>query len=164
MSDNATAPTGSKPVVDAESLLAKVAETNPEVAAELRALIESGKVQIIALSEAKQTLEAASLVAQQQLTDKTAELATALQSLKEATDFAVGQKETITSLEKQLAESLLNPSPFPSFVIGKKTYEINAPSFKYKGEQYTAAQLLADKALQKELVALGAGYIVEKIA
>ena len=91
-------------------------------------------------------------------------LANALNSLTEAAEIIDGQKQTIADLEAHLAKLQGSPSSFPTIVVEKKTYEVRAQTFKYKKVEYTVAQLLSDKALQKELVKKGVGFLVEKEA
>lgn len=90
------------------------------------------------------------------------ELATVSASLSQATEVITGQKETISTLATRVTELESKPSSFPSFELNKKKYEVQAKKFKYKGQDYTVADLLSDKQLQKELVGKRIGFIVEK--
>ena len=89
-------------------------------------------------------------------------LANALGSLTEASEIIDGQKQTIADLEAQLEKLQTSPAEFPTIVVDKKTYEVTLKAFQYKKVEYTVAQLLKDKALQKELVKKGVGFLVEK--
>ncbi|WP_128544072.1 hypothetical protein [Larkinella soli] len=93
---------------------------------------------------------------QQELANKSAELA-------EAQQIIDGQAQTIAEQQELLDKLQASPSKVPTFTLGKKIYEVHAPSFQVGKETYTVEALLKDRTLQKELVQKGVGFINEKV-
>jgi chromosome segregation ATPase len=164
MSDNAE-----KPAVNVDALLALVAEKDAAAAELLKELLDSGQAQILTLTEerdqandslseaiaASDSLKAQVISLEKAATEKDS-------SLTEATGIITGQKDTITGLQAQIVELQTKPAGFPVIEVGKKKYEVQAKVFKYEGKDYTIADLLADKALQKTLVGKGVGFLILK--
>ncbi len=98
---------------------------------------------------------------QEQVQQGQADLATLKAQVQEGQTIIEEQGTTIDDLDAKLAAAQGTPVTEPRFTVGKKTYGVSANTFNYKGEKYTAAQLLANKKLQAELVGKGVGFIVE---
>ncbi|KAB7728139.1 hypothetical protein F5984_20555 [Rudanella paleaurantiibacter] len=79
--------------------------------------------------------------------------------LETAASVVQGQGQTIEELEKALNKLQAEPETVPTFTFGKDRYAIEAPTFTYKRETYTAAQVIKDKELQKTLVNAGVGFL-----
>ncbi len=98
------------------------------------------------------------------LATSAAALTQATSDLADATKVATEQHETITSLTEQLEKLQANPEAYSTIVVDKTTYEVQTKGFQYKKQEYTVADLIKDKALQKELVKKGVGFLVAKTA
>ncbi|GAB2780444.1 hypothetical protein GCM10027275_24980 [Rhabdobacter roseus] len=60
------------------------------------------------------------------------------------------------------ADEILTASGVPTVKVGKDTYEVVIPTFRYKGNQYTALDVVKDDKLAAELVKRGSGVLLKK--
>lgn len=74
------------------------------------------------------------------------------------------EKASLIALNDELNEELQaseskSVAKFPTFKVGKETYELIAVKSKYKGKEVTAQTLKEDENLLKELVKINAGIL-----
>ncbi|MEZ0485423.1 hypothetical protein [Fibrella aquatica] len=137
---------------------------------ELEATIKERDQAILAQDQAFTTLETErdTVIAERNalIAERDTLLATHQDELAERDEIIDGQAETIQALEAERDALKADPSLTPSFTLKGKTYQVSVRSFKYRraGEgqearEYTVAELLADAALQTELVKKGVGFL-----
>lgn len=83
-------------------------------------------------------------------------------ALGQAAEIIEGQRQTIADLEDKITTLQTAPPEFPIIEVGKVKYAVEVKTFSYKGQHYTLEQLMADKALQAELVKKGVGFLVKQ--
>ncbi|MBA3899390.1 MAG: hypothetical protein H0X62_04130 [Bacteroidetes bacterium] len=70
------------------------------------------------------------------------------------------QEELIVELQAELEKSeTTKGGSVPVFELDGKKYQVVIPSFKQKGEKYTAKDVLENKELQAQLVGSGSGVV-----
>lgn len=133
--------------------------------------IESLKADLAAERLAKTGLEELHTALQTKYDDEVtahqatqAQLAQAETNLADAGDVVNEQHASITELTAQLEKLQTEPAAYPTITVDKAVYEVQIKNFQYKKVEYTVADLLKDKALQKELVKKGVGFLVPKTA
>lgn len=83
-------------------------------------------------------------------------------ALGQAAEIIEGQTQTIADLEETVRSLQTAPPEFPVITVGKAKYAVEVKTFGYNGQHYTLEQLVADKALQAELVKKGVGFLVKQ--
>jgi uncharacterized protein YlxW (UPF0749 family) len=86
--------------------------------------------------------------------------------LKEALDKTKNDSSVIVKdLQKRLQDKVAaGKNGFGSVEVGGKNFRIALPAIELNGETFTADEVAADKDLQKELVELGSGMLVNVAA
>ncbi|CCH01656.1 hypothetical protein FAES_3649 [Fibrella aestuarina BUZ 2] len=81
------------------------------------------------------------------------------QQLSEVLQLVDEQGETIANQDLEIKRLRATPDALPSFVLDKTVYTVDCRQFTWKKTSYEVADLVANKALQKELVKAGVGFI-----
>ena len=81
----------------------------------------------------------------------------------EAEQIIAEQAELIASLTAENKALKGAPAKSPSIEVDGKEYAVKTADFHYKGKKYSAADLIADEALQAELVGKQVGFLVEVV-